>query len=111
VAAKKSIAKILIMTFQVNLVLNHSEIWRRQHKFTWIVIIKIFSSSIPPKPFLGLLFGFHMFFFVTAFYEATHFLQLAVTVYTHLTKLEKISPALLYLPIDGVTTFFRIVEM
>jgi len=27
-------AKILIMTIQVNLVQNSSEMWRRQHKFT-----------------------------------------------------------------------------
>jgi len=29
----KVAAKILIMTIQVNLVPNHSEMWRRQHKF------------------------------------------------------------------------------
>jgi len=39
VAAKKwldgrLIAKVLIMTIQVNLVPNPSEMWRRQHKFT-----------------------------------------------------------------------------
>jgi len=32
--------KILIMTIQVNLVANPSETWRRQHKFTGIVIIE-----------------------------------------------------------------------
>ena len=55
-------AKILIMIIQVNLVLNHSEMWRRQHRFTWIVVIKIFVFSLPSQPLLGCHFGFHIFF-------------------------------------------------
>jgi len=39
-------AKILITTIQVNLVPNPSETWRRQHKFTWIVVIEIFAISL-----------------------------------------------------------------
>jgi len=54
-------AKILIMTIQVNLVPNHSETWRRQHKFAWIVI-KIFAINLPSQPFLGRHLGFHIFF-------------------------------------------------
>ena len=46
-------AKILIMTIQVNLVRNHSETWRRRHKFTWIVVIKILVITLPSQPFLA----------------------------------------------------------
>jgi len=49
------IAKILITTIQVNFEPNPSEMWRRQHKFTWIVVIKILPlanrqaiSWVPP---------------------------------------------------------------
>jgi len=55
-------AKILIMTIQVNLVPNPSETWRRQHKLTWIVVIKFFTISLPSQPFLGCHLGFHIFF-------------------------------------------------
>jgi len=53
------IAKILIMTIQVNLVLF---LWRRQHRFTCIVIIESFAISLPSQPFLGCHLGFHIFF-------------------------------------------------
>jgi len=32
--------------------------WRKQHKFTLIVVIKIFAISLPPQPFLGRHLGF-----------------------------------------------------
>jgi len=54
-------AKILIRAIQVNLVPNTSETWRRQHKFTWIVVIKVFAISLPSQPFLGRHLGFHIF--------------------------------------------------
>jgi len=38
---------------QANLVPNPSEMWRRQHKFTWIVIIKVFAIRLPSQPFLS----------------------------------------------------------
>jgi len=37
--------KILIITIQVNFVPNPSEMWRRQHKFAWIVAIKIVAIN------------------------------------------------------------------
>jgi len=55
-------AKNLITTIQVNLVPNHSETWRGQHKFTWIVVIKFFAFSPLSQPVLGYQFGFHIFF-------------------------------------------------
>jgi len=55
-------AKVLITTIQDNLVLNRSETWRRQHKFAWIVVIKIFAFSLQSQPFLGRHFGFHISF-------------------------------------------------
>jgi len=45
--------KILVTTIQVNFVLIPSEAGMRQHKFTWIVIIKIFVTNLPSQPFLG----------------------------------------------------------
>jgi len=55
-------AKILITTIQVNLVPNPSEKWRRQHKISGIVVIKIFSVSLPSQSFLGHYLGFCIFF-------------------------------------------------
>jgi len=69
------IAKILITTIQVNLMPNPSKMWRRQHKFTWIVVIKIFAINLPSQPFLGRHLGFH-FFFTMAFLGAAHFFLL-----------------------------------
>jgi len=66
------IAKVLIMTIQLNLVLNPSETWRRQHNFTWIVVIKFFAINLPSQPFLGCHLGFHIFF-TMAFLRASHF--------------------------------------
>jgi len=59
----RNIAKILITTIEVNLVLNPSEAWRRQHKFTWIVVIKIFAINPPSQPFFGRHLGFHISFY------------------------------------------------
>ena len=76
------IAKILIMTIQVNLVLNPSEMWRRQHKFAWIVVIKIFAIIIaiywsPPwiSHFFhnGLLGGCILFLQLGCFWIRFHF--------------------------------------
>ena len=67
-------AKILIMTIQVNLMLNRSETRRRGHKFNWIVDIKNFAFSPPSQPFLGRHFGFPIFF-ITAFSGATYFFK------------------------------------
>jgi len=55
-------AKILITTIPMNLVPNHSETWRRQHRFTWIIVIKILAFSLPSQPFLGYHIGFHIIF-------------------------------------------------
>ena len=69
------IAKFLIMTIQVNLVLNPRE-WRRQHKFVWIVIIKIFSiNNLPSEPFLDRQFEFHNFFH-NGLLRATHLFKI-----------------------------------
>ena len=65
-------ANILIMTVQWICVPNCTETWRRQHKFTWIVNIKIFAFSLPSQPFLGRHFIFHIFF-TTAFLMAAPF--------------------------------------
>jgi len=35
---------------------------RRQHKFAWIIIIKIFAINLPSQPFLGRHLGLHIFF-------------------------------------------------
>ena len=43
-----------ITPIQVNLVLNCREMWKRQHKIAWIVIIKAFAFSLPSQWFLGL---------------------------------------------------------
>ena len=34
----------------MNLVPNRSETWRRQHRFTWIVVIERFAFSLPSQP-------------------------------------------------------------
>jgi len=57
-----SMAKILITTIQMNLVSSPSETWRRTHKFTWIVVIKIFSIELLSQPFLGCHLWFYIFF-------------------------------------------------
>jgi len=68
-------AKLLITAIQVNLVLNPSETWRRQHKFTWIVVIKNFAISLPSQSFLGRHLVFHIFFH-NGLFGAALFLQL-----------------------------------
>jgi len=65
-------AKILIATIQMNLVSNPSGMWRRQHKFAWIVIL-IYAISLPSQPFLSLQLEFHIFFSM-AFLGAAQFL-------------------------------------
>ena len=50
--------KILITTIQVNFV----PIDQAAPKFTWIVVIKIFTINLPSQPFLGRHLGFHIFF-------------------------------------------------
>jgi len=67
--------KFLIATIQVNLPLNPSETWRRQHKFTWIVIIKKFTISHHHSYFLATTLGFTSFFTI-AFLGLHLFLQL-----------------------------------
>ena len=63
--------KILITTIQVNLVpLGLGT------KFTWIVVIKIFTINLPSQPFLGRHLGFHIFFHHSLSQGRTLFLQL-----------------------------------
>ena len=61
------IAKFLITTIQVNLVPIPSEVWRRQHKFTWIVAIKKIAIILPSHPLLGRHLKFHNFFHAAFF--------------------------------------------
>ena len=49
----------LIITIQVNLVPIPSETWRRLHKFTWTVAIKILN--LPSQPILSRHLQFHNF--------------------------------------------------
>jgi len=77
VAAKKwldgrLIAKILIMTIQVNLCCLLHVSLGFDTKFTWIVVIKIFAISLPSNHFLAAYFDFTSFF-TKAFLGATHF--------------------------------------
>ena len=58
---------ILIMAIQVNFVPRPSGT-----KFTWIVVIKIFTINLPSQPFLGCHLGFHIFFHL-AFLRAALF--------------------------------------
>ena len=62
--------KILITTIQVNLV--------PKHKFTRIVVIKIFTINLRSQPFLGRHLGFHMFFHHGLFRDSSFFYSLAV---------------------------------
>ena len=72
------IAKILQMTIQVNSVLNPSQAWRRQHKFSWIIVITIFAIDLPSQPFLGHHLGFTSFFTMAFLGTAHFFYSLAV---------------------------------
>ena len=60
--------KILITTIQVNFVPRPSGT-----KFTWIVVIKIFTINLPSQPFLGRHLGFHIFFHHSLFKGRTPF--------------------------------------
>jgi len=73
---RRLIAKILISTIQANLCcLLHVSLGFGT-KFTWIVVIKIFSINLPPQPFLGRHLGFHIFFHNGLLWGSTLFLQL-----------------------------------
>ena len=68
----------------MNLVPNRSEMWRRQRKFNWIVIIKISAISLPSQPFLGRYLGFYIFFHNggwTLFFTAGLFLDYLIIYY------------------------------
>ena len=63
----------------MNLVPNPREMWRRQHKFTWLVVIKIIAISLPSQPFLDRHFGCYIFshnseahFFTVVFLTHVH---------------------------------------
>ena len=56
------IAKFLIATIQANLCCHLQVSLGFSPKFTWIVVIKIFTINLPSQPFLGRLLGFHIFF-------------------------------------------------
>ena len=60
--------KILITTIQVNFVPRPSGT-----KFTWIVVIKIFTINLPSQPFFGRHLGFHIFFHHSLFKGRTPF--------------------------------------
>jgi len=62
-------AKNLNTTLQVNLVPNPSETWRRQHKFTCIVVIKILAISLSSSHFLAATLDFFTMAFLTLFYS------------------------------------------
>ena len=47
--------------------------WRRQHKFTWIVVIKNFAIILPSQSLLGCYVGFHNFFHAVLFAWAVLF--------------------------------------
>ena len=64
------IAKVLIITIQVNLVPNLNETWRMQHKFTWIIVIKTFAISL--HTITAAILDFTSFF-TMAFLGGTHF--------------------------------------
>jgi len=65
------IAKISIATIQVNLMPNHSGMWRRQHKFTWIVVINFLPLAYHHSHFLAATLDFTSFF-TMAFLGAAH---------------------------------------
>ena len=57
----------------MNFVLIPSEAGMRQHKFTWIVVIKIFVTDLPSQPFLGHHLYFTTFFTLAILHSATFF--------------------------------------
>ena len=61
--------KILITIIQV----NFGAAWSIGTKFTWIVVIKIFTINLPSQPFLGRHLGFHIFFHHSLFEGRTLF--------------------------------------
>jgi len=67
-------AKILLTIIQVNFVLNPSEAGMRQHKLTWIVVIKIFSINLyHHSHFLAASFDFTTFFILVILNRAAPF--------------------------------------
>ena len=75
-AVMVGIIKVFIMTIQMNSVQTPSKMWRRQHRFIWIVIIKMFAINLPSQQFLGHHLGFHIFFHNGLLGGRTLFLQL-----------------------------------
>ena len=73
------VVKILITTIQVNFC-------EAAQKFTWIVIIKIFTTNLPSQPFLGRHLGFHIFFHHSLSEGRTLFLQLGCFGLDYLIK-------------------------
>ena len=65
----RSVTKILITTIQVNIVLISNEAGMRQHKFTWMVIIKILSQTYHHSHFLAAT----CMYFTTFFIATSHF--------------------------------------
>jgi len=63
------IARNLITTIRVNLVANPSEMWKRQHKFTWILSLLL---TYHHSHFSAATLDF-MSFFTMAFLGAAHF--------------------------------------
>ena len=60
-------SKFLITTIEVGLVPFPCEAWRRQHIFSWIVVIKNFAIILPSQLLLGRHLWFHNFFHVVVF--------------------------------------------
>ena len=73
-------AKFLITTIQVNLVPISSEVWRRQHKIAWIVVIKNFAIILPSQPLLGRHLWFCNFFMLSLLAWTALFYSWAVFV-------------------------------
>jgi len=57
-----SMEKILATAIQVILDLSPSETGRRTHKFTWIIVIKMFTIELLSQPFLEHHLWFYIFF-------------------------------------------------
>jgi len=91
VAAKKwfdgrLMAKILIMTIQVNLFCLLHILLGFGTKFTWIAVIKIFAISLPSSHFLAATLDFTSFF-TMAFLGVTHLFYLGNLKFTHISYL------------------------
>ena len=69
----RSVTKIFKATIQVNFVPIPSEAGLRQHKFSWIVGIKIFATDLPSQSFLGRHLYFTAFFILAILHRAAPF--------------------------------------